>query len=80
MILRSLMIRGLVERLPDPGHSSGFLYRMTFDALKHLGVPQNRDLPDFDKFQELLKVFEPEQAAAVESAPQETPPQEGNPS
>ena len=59
VILRSLMIRGLIERLPDPDHASGFLYRLTFDAMKHLGIQQKEDLPDFSKFQELLKVFDP---------------------
>ena len=36
VILRSLMLRGLVERLSDPEHPSGFLYRVTFDFMKHL--------------------------------------------
>jgi segregation and condensation protein B len=58
VILRSLMIRGLVERLPDPEHPSGFLYRSTFDLMKHLGISAKEELPDFDKFQDLLKVFE----------------------
>lgn len=58
VILRSLMIRGLVERSPDPEHASSFLYRLTFDALKHLGIRQKEDLPDFEKFQELLRVFD----------------------
>ena len=59
VILRSLTIRGLVERTPDPEHPSGFLYRPTFDLLKHLGVKQKEDLPEYAKFQELLKVFDP---------------------
>ncbi len=58
LILRSLMIRGLVERSPDPEHAAGFLYQLTFDAMKHLGIQQKEDLPDFSKFQELLKVFD----------------------
>jgi segregation and condensation protein B len=58
VILRSLMIRGLVERFQDPEHPSGFLYRLTFDAMKHLGIQQKEDLADFAKFQELLKVFD----------------------
>ena len=37
VILRSLMIRGLVERFPDPEHPASFLYRGTFDLMKHLG-------------------------------------------
>jgi segregation and condensation protein B len=63
VILRSLAIRGLIERFEDTDvsgakHSSGFLYRLTFDAMKHLGIQQKEDLPDFPKFQELLKVFD----------------------
>jgi len=58
VILRSLSIRGLVERFTDPEHPMGFLYRPTFDAMKHLGIKQKEDLPDFAKFQELLKVFD----------------------
>jgi segregation and condensation protein B len=61
VILRSLMIRGLVERYPDPEHSSGFLYRPTFDLIKHLGIKEKQNLPDFEKFQELLKVFDASQ-------------------
>ena len=58
VILRSLMIRGLVERFPDPAHASSFLYRGTFDLMKHLGIKEKGDLPDYEKFQELLKVFD----------------------
>jgi len=57
VILRTLAIRGLVERFQDPDRPAGFLYRLTFDAMKHLGIQQKEDLPDFEKFQELLKVF-----------------------
>jgi segregation and condensation protein B len=58
VILRSLMIRGLIERIPDPERPSGFLYRPTFDLMKHLGLAKKEDLPDYEKFQELLKVFD----------------------
>ena len=60
VILRSLMIRGLVERFPDPEHPAGFLYQTTFDLMKHLGIPDEKDLPEYEKFQELLKVFNAE--------------------
>ena len=63
IILRSLMIRGLIERFPDPEHPSGFLYQTTFDLMKHLGIADKKDLPEFDKFQELLKVFDEQQHA-----------------
>jgi segregation and condensation protein B len=65
VILRSLMIRGLVERFPDPDHASGFLYRPTFDLMKHLGLATKEDLPEYEKFQGLLKVFEEQNAPEV---------------
>jgi segregation and condensation protein B len=58
VILRSLMIRGLIERLPDPDHAAGFVYQPTFDLMKQLGLQSKEDLPEFARFQELLKVFE----------------------
>lgn len=70
VILRSLMIRGLVERFPDPEHPASFLYRGTFDLMKHLGIKEKEDLPDFEKFQELLKVFD---APASQPEPQSGP-------
>jgi len=72
VILRSLMIRGLVERFPDPEHPSGFLYRTTFDLMKHLGMATKEDLPEYAKFQELLKVFEAENPAGAPSAASQT--------
>lgn len=63
VILRSLMIRGLVERSPDPEHPSGFIYQTTFDLMKHLGIADKKDLPEYEKFQELLKVFDEQQHA-----------------
>jgi segregation and condensation protein B len=60
VILRSLMIRGLVERIADPERPSGYLYQSTFELMKHLGVSGKDHLPEYAKFQELLKVFETE--------------------
>lgn len=58
VILRSLTMRGLVERFPDPDHLSSFIYRATFDLMKHLGVQKKEALPDYEKFRELLKIFD----------------------
>ncbi|HEX4104172.1 MAG TPA: SMC-Scp complex subunit ScpB [Candidatus Paceibacterota bacterium] len=68
VILRNLMIRGLVERVPDPEHSSSFLYQPTFDLMKHLGLSKKEDLPEFGKFQELLKVFDAQNQTPVAGA------------
>lgn len=57
-ILRSLLLRGLVERSPDPEHANSFLYRASFDFWRHIGVQKPEDLPDFEKFKGLLNQFE----------------------
>lgn len=47
-ILRALLIRGLIERVPNERDSRSFLYRASFDALRHLGVASVKDLPEFE--------------------------------
>lgn len=70
-ILRSLLLRGLVERFPDPERQNQFLYRPTFELLKHVGLSRREDMPDFEKFQALMKTFEA--AETAESRPVENP-------
>lgn len=57
-ILRSLLLRGLVDRASDPQHSSGFLYAPSAELLKHLGIGRSEELPDYEKFRVLLARFE----------------------
>ncbi len=70
-ILRSLLLRGLVERYPDPARPNAFLYKPTFDLLKHLGLKNREELPEFGKFQDLLKRFESSGGVAVPQQPPE---------
>lgn len=58
VILRSLQLRGLIERLPDPEHASSFLYRTTFEFMRHIGVNANDQMLEYAKFKDLVKVFE----------------------
>jgi segregation and condensation protein B len=74
-ILRSLLLRGLVERFPDPERTNAFLYKSTFDLLKHLGVKGKENLPDYEKFQSLLAAFENQSYIPDKNGPQsETAP------
>jgi segregation and condensation protein B len=67
-ILRSLMMRGLVERYPDPDQPSAMLYRATIDLWKHLGVEDQAHLPEYEKFKNILEIpLEPEAAPAASS-------------
>lgn len=49
-ILRSLLSRGLVERISGDGGERNFLYRPTFDLLSHLGITRIEDLPEYGEF------------------------------
>ncbi len=46
--IRSLMLRGLMERIENPQDSRGYLYKISFDFLKKLGVESIEKLPDFE--------------------------------
>lgn len=48
--LRNLLMRGLVERIENLKDARSYLYRVSFDFLKHLGVTQIEDLPQYEEF------------------------------
>lgn len=54
-ILRNLLMRGLVERAIDPKKANVYLYQASFDFLKHMNLPKPDDLPEYQKYRELLK-------------------------
>lgn len=64
-ILRSLLLRGLIERFPDPSHPNTYLYQPTFELFRHLGVGKREEMPEYEKFQTLLKNFEAQPAAGA---------------
>jgi segregation and condensation protein B len=47
--LRHLLMRGLVEKIPNPQDARGFLYKTTTEFLQHLGILSVKDLPEFEK-------------------------------
>jgi segregation and condensation protein B len=46
--LRSLLMRGLVERIENPKDNRGYLYKISFEFLKKLGLDNVAQLPDFE--------------------------------
>ena len=46
--LRSLMMRGLLERIENPKDNRGYLYKISFDFLKKMGLERIEQLPDFE--------------------------------
>jgi len=64
-VLRSLLMRGLVER-KESSDIRGYLYEISFDFLKILGIQNPKEFPDWEslsrneKVEELLKEDEQE--------------------
>ncbi len=56
-ILRNLLIRGLVEKIDNPGDQRSFLYKPTFALLEHMGVTRIEDLPGYSQTQSALAEF-----------------------
>ena len=54
-ILRNLLIRGLVEKIPDPKDARTSLYKPSFELLSYLGVTMIEELPEYITFTEELK-------------------------
>lgn len=54
-ILRNLLIRGLIERASDIEGERGYLYQLSFDCLKHLGISKIEDLPEYQKFKNIFE-------------------------
>lgn len=46
--VRSLLMRGLIERLENPKDGRGYLYRISFDFLRKLGIDEIGKLPDYE--------------------------------
>lgn len=49
-ILHQLVLRGLVERQSNPNRNNAFLYSITADYLKHLGLSSIQDLPHYQEY------------------------------
>ncbi len=55
--LRSLLIRGLIERR-ETSDIRGYLYEVSFDFLKYLGIEKISQLPDWENLSKNNKVSE----------------------
>ena len=60
-ILRTLLVRGLVERVSDNRDQRRFLYKPTFDLLSFLGVKKITDLPEYASVKAELESIEAEE-------------------
>jgi len=56
--LRTLAMRGLIRRVPNPKDERSFLYEPTTELLAQLGVRSAQDLPDYAQVREKLSALE----------------------
>lgn len=54
-ILRNLLIRGLVEKVPNPNDARTFLYKPTNDLFAHLGIQEQKELPEYEAYNAKMK-------------------------
>lgn len=68
--LRNLLVRGLIERVPEGNRANTYQYQASADLLRFLGVRSKEDLPDFESLKELLEESQ-RQAETAAAAPAE---------
>lgn len=66
-ILRNLLIRGLVEKVPNPKDKRSFLYKPTLELLSFIGIKKIEELPEFEKVKTELSEFSEKQNNEEES-------------
>ncbi|MGB0925425.1 MAG: SMC-Scp complex subunit ScpB [Minisyncoccia bacterium] len=57
-ILRNLLIRGLIEKKPNPADKRSPLYAATHDTMSFLGIHSKSELPDFENFSKKIAELE----------------------
>ena len=62
--VRNLLMRGLIEKVSNPGDARSVYYQTTTEFLMHLGLTSTKDLPEFEKLTENIKL--PQTAALTQ--------------
>lgn len=70
-ILRALLVRGLIEKFPNPKDSRTFIYKPSMDLLAFIGSVSEKDFPEYERFhKEILALLRNQTTAeGAETAP-----------
>lgn len=68
-ILRTLLIRGLIEREENPKNRLSYLYKISFDFLKKMGIEKVDDLPNYSEFSKFKESLFSPPVLSVENVP-----------
>ena len=79
--IRNLLMRGLVERIENPKDARSYLYKISFDFLKHLGLSAVHELPEYEIMrghaeERVAQMASPEKNMPSAEKPEHTPEQE----
>lgn len=66
-IIRNLMIRGLIEKVPNPKDQRSFLYKPTFEMLSFMGVSKIEDMPNYTEARNEIEDYKNKQNVTEES-------------
>jgi len=75
--LRALLMRGLIEKTSNPADARSFLYQTTTEFLMHLGLNSTKELPEFEKLVESIKL--PQTPVLAQESIAGTSPAQPNP-
>lgn len=56
-ILRNLLVRGLIEKEPDPKDQRTFIYKPSLELLQHLGISTLEDMPEYNDIRSQIEGF-----------------------
>lgn len=56
--IRHLLMRGIIEKVSNPNDARSVYYQTTTEFLQHLGLVSTKDLPEFEKLVENIKLPE----------------------
>ncbi len=68
--VRHLLMRGLIEKIPNPNDSRSSYYQTTTEFLQHMGIASVKELPTFEELTAQIKL--PETPAMAEANQAET--------
>ncbi len=72
-VLRNLLVRGLVDKIPSPQDQRSFLYAPSTALIAHLGITKREDLPEFGSMnREIAAVTEQATQAQKDAASEHT--------
>jgi segregation and condensation protein B len=70
--VRNLLMRGLIERVENKNDARSYLYQISADFLKHLGLTRIEDLPRYEEFKKEI-IHMPEELSTIEKGQKKDP-------